>query len=117
MSALAERPAEVATVIPLAPRRERRLHEDRLRIRREVALHVARVLLAEPEQFEYLTLADVLRQVPYVLPSHVRRICNYGPARNPRLASVDPLLLGSELDSDQRLYLANRLLAFAKDRL
>ena len=98
MSALAIRPE----VSPLP----RRLNGDRLRIRGEVALHVARVLLMEPEQFAAWTVYAVLRQMPYV--THERAVSWLGACR------IDGLRLGESLSLDERLKLVRTLADFAK---
>lgn len=84
---------------PLAP--------ERVRIRGEVARHVAEVLIREPEQFAKMEIGEVLKSIPYVTRERARRWL----AR----AGVNPMRLGSELTYEQRGSLALTLAIFARN--
>ena len=97
---LATRPAASVALPP------RRLNGDRIRIRGEVALHVARVWAVEPEQFADWTVYAVLRQMPYI--THERAVELLCECR------LDGLRLGSSLTPDERLGLIRVLMGFAR---
>jgi hypothetical protein len=77
---------------------ERLLRQDRLATRSIVSRHVARVLIAEPEQWADWTVYEVLNRIPYVSRARISRFC--------AKTGLNPLRLGSELSPGQRLLLA-----------
>ena len=97
MSALAERPP---VLLP------RPLNPERLNLRAATVWHVARVLIAEPEQFETERMWDVLRPVPYLRPERAASLL--------RAARVDGLKAGADLTVNDRIRLARVLAKYAK---
>lgn len=82
------------------------LKTERRRVRSEVALHAGQVLVIQPEQFEPLTIGDVLLKLPYVTHERARGWL--------REAGCDPWRMGSDLKDSQRIALARQLARFAK---
>lgn len=77
-------------------------------MRSMVAMHVAKILMYEPKQFNDLRIGDVLQRVPYVTDERAMEWLGE--------AGVGPWRRGRELKSWQREALAKRLATFAKER-
>ena len=82
------------------------LKADRRRVRSEVAIHAARALVIQPEQFEPMTALDMLLSVPYMREERADEVL--------RAAGVYPLRRGADLHAGQRAALARQLARFAK---